>query len=424
MCSEGSNEITVLDLGMAPEADWCLHLIREAEIGCWFDRRARSGMSLLMLDPDRVIRSPDHLWLALDATAGVASPGPFGFAGGWVGFVSYEAALSGLGLKTRAPDTLIGHYPGALAIDHAQGKAFAVGRGAAGIAAAHAWAARLKAHRVCSTTAAPPPAPRVVDHGPGQIAFAQQVGAVQDWIASGEVYVANLTYRIHLDGLTDPAAAYARLSALHAAPYAAVLRDGEHWILSSSPELLVRRHGAHTWTRPIKGTRRAGEAAQLLADFKERAELTMIVDMERNDLGQVARVGTVRVREMFAVETHPGLEHLVATVEADVPGSAGKLLRAMLPGGSVTGAPKRRAVELLGTLEADLRGVYTGTIGYCDDGGDLEWNVAIRTLEVLGRQCRYGTGGGITIDSQPLREYAETRLKAAGPLRALGVPWE
>lgn len=149
----------------------------------------------------------------------------------------------------------------------------------------------------------------------------------------------------------------------------------------------------------------------------------MVVDMERNDLGRVAQVGSVRVRDLFGIEAHPGLAHLVATVVADVPGSAGELLRAMLPGGSVTGAPKRRAVELLGALEGDLRGVYTGTLGYCDDGGDMEWNVAIRTLDVLPPYCRYGTGGGITIDSNPLREYAETRLKAAGPLGALGVPW-
>jgi anthranilate/para-aminobenzoate synthase component I len=149
----------------------------------------------------------------------------------------------------------------------------------------------------------------------------------------------------------------------------------------------------------------------------------MIVDMERNDLGQVARIGSVRVTELFAVECHPGLEHLLATVEAEVPVAAGALLRAMLPGGSVTGAPKRRTVELLAVLEGVPRGVYTGTIGYCDDGGDMEWNVAIRSLETSGDRCLYGTGGGITADSDPEREYAETRLKARGPLRALGVPW-
>ena len=424
MCSAGSHAITVLDLGTAPDAAWCLGLLREAEIGCWFDRRARRGISLLLLDPDRVIRSPDGLWPALAAAAGTASPGPFGFAGGWAGCIPYEAALTALDIHRAASGTAMAHYPGALAIDHAQGRAFAVGRGAAGHAAAHAWVARFHAHRGCTASSSSPSALRVADPGPDRTAFAQQVCAVQEWIAAGQVYVANLTYRIYLDGLADPAAAYDRLSARHPAPYAAVLRDGDHWILSSSPELLVRRRGAHTWTRPIKGTRRAGEARALSADAKERAELTMVVDMERNDLGRVARVGTVHVSELFGVEAHPGLAHLVATVEGEVPGAAGELLRAMLPGGSVTGAPKRRAVELLGPLEGDPRGVYTGTLGYCDDGGDMQWNVAIRTLEVSHGQCRYGTGGGITIDSHPLREYAETRLKAAGPLQALGVPWE
>lgn len=391
-------------------------------MGCWFDRRATRGISLLLLDPDRVIRSPDRLWPTMDAAAGVDNPGPFGFAGGWAGAISYEASLTALDIQTSAPGIAVAHYPGALAIDHAQGRAFAVGRGATGSAAAQAWAARFRAHRAWSATA--PRAPRVVDPGPSPTTFAQQVCAVQDWICHGQVYVANLTYRIRLDRLPDPVAAYARLSASHPAPYAALLRNGDHWILSSSPELLVRRNGARAWTRPIKGTRRAGEATALSNDAKERAELTMVVDMERNDLGRVARVGTVHVSELFVVEPHPGLEHLVATVEGAVPGAAGGLLHAMLPGGSVTGAPKRRAVELLGTLESDPRGVYTGAVGYCDDGGDMEWNVAIRTLEVLRGHGCYGTGGGITIDSYPLREYAETRLKAAGPLRALGVPWE
>ena len=149
----------------------------------------------------------------------------------------------------------------------------------------------------------------------------------------------------------------------------------------------------------------------------------MIVDMERNDLGRLAQTGSVRVTELFAVERHPGIDHLVATVEADVPAPAGMLLLAVLPGGSVTGAPKIRAVERLSSLETDARGVYTGTVGYGDDGGDMEWNVAIRTLEATPNGCVYGTGGGITADSDPEREYSETRLKAAGPLGALGVRW-
>jgi len=457
--------ITVLDAGPAPDAGACLRLLAQAELGCWFDRRAIGGISLLMVDPDRVLRSARAIWPTLTAPA-AAPPGPFGFAGGWAGWISYEGALTALGLAPHgagtAPDAAVARYAAALAIDHTRGTAHAVGRGPAGHAAAHAWLRRLERLGRTAPPTAPARAPRVVDPGPELATFVRQVRQVQRWIAAGETYVANLTYRIRLEGLADPPAAYARLAAAHPAPYAALLHDGDRWVLSSSPELLLQRRGALARTRPIKGTRgvrevggpeglgatprqaeaplraRAGSPADrvpgwapemragspLAADPKERAELTMIVDMERNDLGQVARTGSVRVTELFAVERHPGLEHLLATVEAEAPAAAGDLLRAMLPGGSVTGAPKRRAVELLGALEASPRGVYTGTAGYCDDGGDMEWNVAIRTLEAFGGGCLYGTGGGITADSDPEREYAETRLKARGPLRALGVPWE
>lgn len=415
--------ITVLDLGSPPDAEWCLRQLQEVEIGCWFDRRASRGVSLVMIEPDRVVRSTDGLSAVLDAGAGQAGAGRFGFAGGWAGFVSYEAALSTLGLVEDGGQTVVGHYAAALVMDHTLKRAYAVGRGAEGAAAAHGLASRLRDSPVRSSSVAFE-VPRVLEDGPREIAFVEQVREVQDWIAAGDVYVANLTYRIHLDGLNDPAAVYARLSSLHPAPYAAIARDGEHWVLSLSPELLIRRRGQRAWTRPIKGTRPAREAHMLVDDAKERAELSMIVDMERNDIGQVACVGSVYVRNMFGVEYHPGLAHLVATVEANVRCSAGRLLRAMLPGGSVTGAPKKRAVQLLRGLEADPRGVYTGAIGFCDDGGDLEWNVAIRTFETTREGCRYGTGGGITIDSNPRREYAETRLKAAGPLRALGVSWE
>ena len=418
--------VTVLDAGPAPDVGACLRLLTAAEIGCWFDRRATGGISLLMVDPDRVVRSAHALWPVLTAAAAAAPPGPFGFAGGWAGWVSYEGALTALGLDpTGADASSVAHYPAALAIDHARGTAHAAGRGPAGETAAQAWVERLHRFRGLVPTAGTVGPPLVADPGPVRAAFVRQVREVQGWIAAGETYVANLTYRIRLDGLGDPAAAYARLAAAHPAPYAALLHDRDRWVLSSSPELLLRRRGVRACTRPIKGTRPAGQGRALAADPKERAELTMIVDMERNDLGQVARTGSVRVSELFTIERHPGIEHLFATVEAEVPGPAGALLRAMLPGGSVTGAPKRRAVERLSGLEADPRGVYTGAVGYCDDGGDMEWNVAIRTLQAFPGECLYGTGGGITADSDPEREYAGDPAEGAGaaacPGGGLGV---
>lgn len=419
---------TLLDAGPAPEPGVCLRLLLDCEHGCWFDRRAAGGVSLLMLDPDLVLTEPEEVWVGLRAHGGAAASGPFGFASGWAGYLGYEGTVAALGLPPPSPCARplvsLSHYAAALAVDHRARRAWAVGRGDAGRAGAEALIRRVdRARRApLRDPGAAHVSMAVLDPGPSPRAYAAQVREVQGWIRRGETYVANLTYRIRLGAIRDPAAAYNRLSAAHPSPYAALLRAGPQWVLSSSPELLLCRRGTRAWTRPIKGTRAgAAGAAALAADAKERAELAMIVDMERNDLGQVARPGTVRVPEIFAVEAHPGLLHLVATVEAQVPGRAGDLVRSVLPGGSVTGAPKRRTVELLAALEGDPRGVYTGAVGYCDDGGDMEWSVAIRTLECVPEMTLYGTGGGITSDSDPEREYAETRLKARGPLRALGV---
>jgi len=412
-----SDGTTVLDLGPAPETAVLLAVLAKAEVGCWFDRRASRGTSLVMVDPDQVIRDPFALQQSLQAPAAV---GPTGFAGGWAGWLSYEGAQVGMRRGSVGGPVMLAHFPAVLTIDHRHGTAHAMGRGLAGEAAAWAWARRLRGQVPLRLDTGPP---ALLHPGPSPQAFMDQVRQVQAWIAEGQMYVANLTYRLELSTLRNPAGMYAQLSAAHPAPYASLLHDGDHWVLSSSPELLLRRQGPTAWSRPIKGTRPAGDSQGLLHDPKERAELTMIVDMVRNDLGQVATTGSVSVPEMFAIEHHPGIEHLVATVRAQVPTKAGALLAAMVPAGSVTGAPKARAVALLAELETSRRGVYTGAIGWCDDAGDMEWSVAIRTLESGIDGARYGTGGGITIDSIPEREYRETQLKTVGPLAAMGLQW-
>lgn len=425
--------ITVLDAGSEPSVDVLLRILASVEQGCWFDRRYAAGVSLLVAEPDRVLASEADLGTILGARGGAQPPGPYGFAGGWAGWISFEENVRGLGLpvprRPPGPWLALGHYPACLAVDHRRHRAWAVGRGDAGRDAAAAWLRRLTRARgqVRAATAADAPpvtAPlALLDPGPAPQAHGRQVRQIQCWIAAGETYVANLTYRLALSPLADPATAYGVLSRRHPAPYAVLARAGGAWILSASPELLLRRRGTCAATRPIKGTRAlaGGHWRDLRDDPKERAELAMVVDLERNDLGRLATTGSVHVPELFALERHPGLAHLVATVVAEVPASAGSLLRAMLPGGSVTGAPKQRTVELLTLLEGAARGVYTGSVGYCDDGGDMEWNVAIRTLECLPDRSLYGTGGGITADSDPVREYQETRLKARGVLGALGV---
>jgi anthranilate/para-aminobenzoate synthase component I len=213
-------------------------------------------------------------------------------------------------------------------------------------------------------------------------------------------------------------------------PHAAYLDVGDAQLVANSPELFLRRRGARVETRPIKGTRPRGDtpardaalAAELLRDPKERAEHVMIVDLERNDLGRVAETGSVHVEAHAEVESHATVHHLVSRVAARVRPEVGlaDLLRATFPGGSITGAPKRRAMQIIAELEETPRGPYTGAFGFFAANGDLELGLAIRTAVVRGGEVRWGAGGGIVADSDPDRELAESWLKTAALRRALG----
>jgi para-aminobenzoate synthetase component 1 len=202
-------------------------------------------------------------------------------------------------------------------------------------------------------------------------------------------------------------------------------------ILSNSPELFLERHGTRIATQPIKGTRSRGQTsaedarrrAELRSDSKERAEHVMIVDLERNDLGRICRTGTVRVPHAPRVHSYPTLHHLVSTVEGtlaeDVP--TAEVIRATFPGGSITGAPKIRAMEIIDALEPNTRGVYTGALGLIDAAGDMHLSLPIRTAVTTGGRIYYSAGGGIVADSDADAEYAESLLKAEGLLAALGT---
>ncbi|MCK4602830.1 MAG: anthranilate synthase component I family protein, partial [Phycisphaerae bacterium] len=200
-------------------------------------------------------------------------------------------------------------------------------------------------------------------------------------------------------------------------------------VVSSSPELFLRLRGDRVITRPIKGTRprvgspEADEAAKadLLASPKDNAELAMIIDLLRNDLGRVCSFGSVRVTEPCRLETHPTVFHLVGTVEGRLRDGVGpaELLRATFPGGSITGAPKIRAMEIIDELEPSARGVYTGCIGHVGADGACEWNIAIRTIVCDGGEAYVQVGGGIVADSSPDGEYDETLDKARAMLEAI-----
>lgn len=281
------------------------------------------------------------------------------------------------------------------------------------------------------------PLPRAASFtcGPGQwsVSRAEYEAAalrVLDFIAAGDCYQVNLSQRFTCPFEGSPWGLYRRLREVSPAPYAAYLDCGDHQVLSSSPELFLRIRDGLVETRPIKGTRPRGatpeedaaQAAQLLSSVKDRAELLMIVDLERNDLGRVCEYGSVHVPDLYQLESYANVHHLVATVRGRLRAGVGPLecLRACFPGGSITGAPKIRAMEIIDELEPVRRGVYTGAIGWVDAQGNGEWNIAIRTMLVKGGRVHLYAGGGIVADSDPAAEYAETLAKASGMLRALG----
>lgn len=246
---------------------------------------------------------------------------------------------------------------------------------------------------------------------------------VKGLIAAGDFYQANLTFRAHFAFLGDPLALYATLRKHSAGRYSAYIDDGARHILSFSPELFfaVAPNGTIT-AKPMKGTApRGGDTATdaaeregLLKSEKNRAENLMIVDLLRNDISRIAEAGSVAVPELFAVETYPTLHQMVSTATATLkPGvTAGEMIRALFPCGSITGAPKIRAMEVLGELETSPRGVYCGAIGFFAPDGSAEFNVAIRTLTISGGRGELGIGGGVVQDSVAEDEYDEALLKA------------
>lgn len=250
--------------------------------------------------------------------------------------------------------------------------------------------------------------------------------ALQDAIASGDIYQANLTFPLAGSFRGDPLALYAALRPAAGAGYGGVVFDGTHWLLSCSPELFFAERDGAAMVKPMKGTRPRGRseaedaalAAELTMSEKDRAENLMIVDLLRNDLSRVAEPGSVRVEKPFAIESYPTLHTMSTTVRARLrPGNgAVDMVRALFPCGSITGAPKIRAMELIDEVERDARGPYCGAIGRIDAAGDAAFNVAIRTLRLTpgenGRgRAVLGVGSAIVADSEPMDEWRECLIK-------------
>jgi anthranilate/para-aminobenzoate synthase component I len=259
--------------------------------------------------------------------------------------------------------------------------------------------------------------------------FEARVVRAQDYIAAGDIYQVNLAQKFNTPFAGNPYRLFEHLLARSPAPGGAFLDFGDTQVLSASPELFLRIRGRHITTRPIKGTRPRSRdplrdeqlAFELQTDPKELAELVMITDLERNDLGQICDYGSVTVTQLMQLERYAQVHHLVSTIEGMLrPGvDALDAVRACIPGGSISGAPKKRACEIITDLEPCPRGIYTGLIGYFDDNGDAAFSIAIRTMVLEGENLHFSVGSGITAGSVPARESDETLHKAAGMEQAL-----
>ena len=384
----------------------------------------------------RFLSALDACWRAERDHANAAAGLPF--AGGWFLYLGYELAgeieptlrlpaarlpravawrMRGCVVRDRQSGELALHAEAGLedrlrtefAADLADARA-AAGAGAAGRAA------------VVEGEVSEEPAER----------FLQGVRAVQEAIGRGDVYQANLSrgWTARLARSATPAELYRRLRAANPAPFAGSAALPGFALLSSSPERLLRIRGNMASTRPIAGTRPRGESAsrdqalrtELRLNEKEQAEHVMLVDLERNDLGRICRGGTVRVDEFMTIETYATVHHIVSNVCGELRDGVtpGEAIAAVFPGGTITGCPKVRCMELLGALEGTPRDAYTGSMGYLGRDGSLDLNILIRTLAVHEGLVEFRTGAGIVADSQPESELEETRAKARGLLRALG----
>lgn len=368
-------------------------------------------------------------------------PERFPFTGGAVGFLAYEAAVGWMpkleSLKTdlRIPLIEFKAYDGIFAYDNEDGSLHVL---------AHGWnepssviLARLEAFAKGASGDRSDEAAQVLEFGEVTSNFTSEayrnaVEKARDYIREGEVYQVNLAqcFQVPVAGVSAPEI-YARLRSNTRAPYSAYLPVKGGHLLSSSPEQLLCRTGRRLTSRPIKGTRPRGSSIKsdeaqrqsLSNSEKDQAELLMIVDLVRNDLGRIAECGTVEVDGLFNLETYPSVIHQTARVSALANEGVGLAdsIEALFPGGSITGAPKLRAMQIVSELENQPRGAYTGAIGWIDPSGNFELNIAIRTATLVDETLSYHAGAGIVWDSVAELEYAETLDKVAGFFSALGL---
>jgi anthranilate synthase component 1 len=372
------------------------------------------------------------------AAGAVARPATLPFGGGWFVYLGYELGLEiEPSLRPWWPTASLGdarpvaaalRIPAALMRD-SDGRGFLITEPSVTLEERRQIQGELQQAGTEILAAGNGPSIAVEEEDPA--VYLRRIVAAQEYIRAGDIYQANLSrpWRARLPDDYPAAGLYQRLRTSNPAPFAAFAQFGALRVLSSSPERLLRIQGRRLDTRPIAGTHPRGKnaaedralATALVAHPKERAEHVMLIDLARNDLGRVCTGGSVRVDEYMAVETYAHVHHIVSNVTGELRTgvSPGDALRAVFPGGTITGCPKVRCMQIIAELEAAPRGPYTGSLGYLNHDGSGDFNILIRTMSLYGQELEFRAGAGIVADSRPERELAETRAKARGMLLAL-----
>jgi len=372
-------------------------------------------------DPFSLVRE------ALGEPAGESTP--LAFEGGAIGYFGYDLARRIEKLPELAqdvdglPEMMIGIYDWVVVVDHESRKAWLVAHGRSSQTGA-IWNELLErlGSPVAGSVQQPLHTPDGFRASIDRDEYRRQFARIQSWIRDGDCYQINYTQRFDAHVAGDGWQAYREMRVLNPVPFGAFLRFDDLEVLSFSPERFLKLEGKCVTTEPIKGTRPRSEdpdedarqKRELTESLKDRAENLMIVDLLRNDIGRVCEPGSIGVRDLFKVESFPTVHHMVSTVSGRLRDDedAMSLLRACFPGGSITGAPKIRAMEIIEELEPARRGIYCGSIGYVGFNGDMDTSIAIRTLVRIGDRAHYWVGGGIVADSDSDEEYQECLDKA------------
>lgn len=389
----------------------------------------------------RFLDALDSAWSSQSSGIRPSRPGAecksdFPFVGGWLLYLGYELAAEiepSLRLPhdphPRMPVALALRCPAAILVDREHERTSLVVEGEDQAGLLDAMQRDLQSSAGLAEGGSPPHPLEIVEDDPAD--FLRGVARIHEYLRTGHTFQVNLSrqWRARYAGRPEPAAMYRSLRRANPAPFAGLLQYGEWAIASSSPERLLEIRDDVAQTRPIAGTRPrvAGEddavrVRELLTHAKERAEHVMLIDLERNDLGRICEPGTIVVDEMMTVESYAHVHHIVSNVRGRVRAgiTPGQAIAAVFPGGTITGCPKVRCIEIIAELERVPRGPYTGALGYLCNNGELDLNILIRTLCLQGNEATFRAGAGIVADSEATHELEETRAKARGMLRALG----